>query len=106
MSTPEQIRIRIMSEAYDLADRGDSEGYNAVKVMCSDVLALIEALGEHEYVLDCPRCGHCGQKREWVGLTDADIKEGADLSRLYQDQFEPVARWAESKIKEKNHGAI
>lgn len=43
---------------------------------------------------------------KWVGLTDADIKEGADLSRLYPDQFEPVARWAESKLKEKNHGAI
>jgi hypothetical protein len=41
-------------------------------------------------------------KREWVGLTDADIKEGADLSRLYRDQFEPVARWAESILKEKN----
>ena len=37
------IRIRIMSEAYDLADRNDSEGYNSVKVMCSDVLAMIEA---------------------------------------------------------------
>jgi hypothetical protein len=40
--------------------------------------------------------------REWVGLTDEDIKEGADLSRLYKDQFEPVARWAESILKEKN----
>jgi hypothetical protein len=38
----EPIRTRIMSEAYNLADRGDSEGYNSVKVMCSDVLALIE----------------------------------------------------------------
>jgi hypothetical protein len=36
------IIIRIMSEAYDLADRDDSEGYNSVKVMCSDVLAMIE----------------------------------------------------------------
>ncbi len=36
------IRIRIMCEAYDLADRDDSEGYNSVKVMCSDVLAMIE----------------------------------------------------------------
>jgi len=32
-----------MSEAYDLADRGDHEGYNAVKVMCSEVLELIAA---------------------------------------------------------------
>jgi uncharacterized UPF0160 family protein len=41
-------------------------------------------------------------KREWVWLTDEEIKEGADLSRLYKDQFEPVARWAESILKEKN----
>jgi len=50
----EKIRVRIMQEAYDLADRNDSEGYNSVKVMCSDVLALL------------PR-------REWVGLTDERI---------------------------------
>ena len=40
----EQIRVRIMSEAYDLADRGDVEGYNAVKVMCGDVLESIAAV--------------------------------------------------------------
>lgn len=39
-----EIRQRIMCEAYDLADRGDSEGYNSVKVMCSDVLELIDKL--------------------------------------------------------------
>ena len=39
-----QIRQRIMCEAYDLADRGDHEGYNAVKVMCSDVLKSIAAV--------------------------------------------------------------
>ena len=40
----EKIRVRIMSEAYDLADRGDVEGYNAVKVMCGDVLESIAAV--------------------------------------------------------------
>ena len=40
----EQIRVRIMSEAYDLADRGDHEGYNAIKVMCNDVLELMAAV--------------------------------------------------------------
>ena len=49
------ILVRIMQEAYDLADRGDSEGYNSVKVMCSDVLAMINKL------LD---------ERQWQGLTD------------------------------------
>ena len=33
-----------MQEAYDLADRDDSEGYNSVKVMCSDVLVMINKL--------------------------------------------------------------
>jgi len=40
----EQIRVRIMSEAYTFADRGDLEGYNAVKVMCNDVLESIAAV--------------------------------------------------------------
>ena len=40
----EQIRVRIMSEAYDLADKGDHEEYNALKAMCNDVLELIAAV--------------------------------------------------------------
>jgi len=50
----EPIRIRIMQEAYELADRGDVEGYNAVKVMCNDVQNLL--------------------KREWVELTNKEMK--------------------------------
>lgn len=37
----EPIRIRIMKEAYDLADKNDTEGYNSVKVMCSDIQNLM-----------------------------------------------------------------
>ena len=37
----EPIRIRIMQEAYELADRNDSEGYNAIKVMCGDVQRML-----------------------------------------------------------------
>jgi len=51
----EPIRIRIMQEAYELADRGDAEGYNSVKVMCNDVQNLL--------------------RREWVGLTNEEIYE-------------------------------
>ena len=40
-SVSEKIRVRIMQEAYDCADRGEVEAYNSVKVMCSDVLALL-----------------------------------------------------------------
>jgi len=50
----EKVRVRIMQEAYDLADRNDVEGYNAIKTMCNDVLALLS-------------------RREWVGLTDEEI---------------------------------
>lgn len=39
----EPIRIRIMKEAYDLADRNDLEGYNATKVMCGDVQSLMQS---------------------------------------------------------------
>ena len=51
----EPIRIIIMQEAYELADRGDAEGYNSVKVMCNDVQNLL--------------------RREWVGLTNEEIYE-------------------------------
>ena len=52
----ERIRIRIMQEAYELADRGDAEGYNSVKVMCNDVQNLL--------------------RREWVGLMRGVRVEG------------------------------
>ena len=40
----EPIRVRIMSEAYDCADRDEPEAYNSIKVMCGEVLALTEEL--------------------------------------------------------------
>ena len=82
-----QIRVRIMSEAYDLADRGDHEGYNAIKVMCSDVLALIG--------------------KQWVGLTDDAVFELADTN-LYEGGKNygvlAFAKAIEHALKEKNHG--
>ena len=56
----EAIRIRIMEEAYDLADRNDTEGYNAIKVMCSDVKLLLgdemnENTVEDTEILKCER---------------------------------------------------
>jgi len=53
----EPIRIRIMQEAYELADNNDPEGYNAIKVMCGDVQKMLSP------------------QRTWVGLTDEEIKE-------------------------------
>ena len=51
----EPIRVRIMQEAYELADRNDSEGYNAIKAMCGDVQRMLPP------------------QRPWVGLTDEEI---------------------------------
>lgn len=78
-----QIRVRIMSEAYDLADRNDAEGYNSIKVMCSDVLAMITP------------------QREWVGLTKEEAKEISLANRPYV--IDMIAA-LEARLKEKNGG--
>ena len=49
----EPIRVRIMQEAYELADRNDAEGYNAVKVMCGDVQKMLSPKAQNF----CSRCG-------------------------------------------------
>jgi hypothetical protein len=58
------------------------------------------AKGEHEYVIDCPRCGHCCPERKWVGLTENEIVElaGGDITR----DERMIARAIEAKLKEKN----
>ena len=74
----EPIRLRIMKEAYNLADRGDAEGYNAIKVMCDEIQKML--------------------KREWVGLTrneELDIEERAKHPLEFY-------RNIEAKLKEKN----
>ena len=75
----EPIRIRIMQEAYELADRGDAEGYNSVKVMCKDVQNLL--------------------MRKWVGLTDEQI---VDLVIKNAGFPTKLAEAIEAKLKEKN----
>ena len=57
----EPIRVRIMQEAYELADRNDSEGYNAIKVMCGDVQEMLQ------------------QQRTWVGLTNGEMIELSEM---------------------------
>ena len=41
-------------------------------------------------------------KREWVGLTDEEIAEGAKQSWVHKQAFESAVWWAEEKLKEKN----
>ena len=79
----ESIRIRIMQEAYELADRNDSEGYNAVKVMCGDVQEMLQ------------------QQRTWVGLTDDEIYKIAFT--LEGEHWKKIADAIEAKLKEKNN---
>ena len=60
------------------------------------VKALRGRLAQPEYEFECPRCGHCCQQREWVGLTD--------------DEYEQFSKWTHieiierivAKLKEKN----
>ena len=80
----EPIRIRIMQEAYELADNNDLEGYNAIKVMCGDVQKMLSP------------------QRTWVGLTDEEMRE------VYQNYLDnPDDTWdyeraIEAKLKQKN----
>ena len=84
----EPIRVRIMQEAYELADRNDSEGYNAIKVMCGDVQRMLPP------------------KRTWVGLTDEEIKKTAKKHRWHESNVAPhlmpVFRSLEAKLRSKN----
>ena len=76
----ESIRIRIMQEAYELADRNDSEGYNAVKVMCGDVQKMLPP------------------QRTWVGLTNGEMIE---LSEMKLGSWDLILE-VEDKLKDKN----
>jgi hypothetical protein len=69
-----------MQEAYELADRNDSESYNAIKVMCGDVQRMLPP------------------KREWVGLTDEEIDYWLGCNTTKG----AVARAIEKALKEKN----
>jgi hypothetical protein len=42
------------------------------------------------------------KQREWVGLTDEDIAEGAKQSWVDKQAFESAVWWAEAKLKENN----
>ena len=43
-------------------------------------------------------------KREWVGLTDAEIDEGNKQSWVTKQAWESAVWWASEKLKEKNNG--
>ena len=41
-------------------------------------------------------------KREWVGLTVADIKQGLQESWVTEQAWQSAVWWAEAKLREKN----
>jgi hypothetical protein len=69
-----------MKEAYDLADKGDTDGFNSVKVMCSEVQELM-------------------QRKEWVGLTGTEINHVAAKNVGYPER---MMKEVENLLKEKN----
>jgi len=42
------------------------------------------------------------KKREWVGLTDAEIAQGLKESWVTEQAWQSAVWWAEEKLKEKN----
>jgi hypothetical protein len=71
----EPIRIRIMQEAYDCADRAEMEAYNSVKVMCGEVLDMVEVLIKAERDA-CAKI--CDEHWRW----NASASECAEAIRL------------------------
>ena len=88
----EPIRVRIMQEAYELADRNDSESYNAIKVMCGDVQRMLPP------------------KRPWVDLSDSQIEQVYyDVAKLHRGAPMPwgqvqFGNALQALVKEKNNG--
>ena len=75
----------------------DYGSVDIAEILSAEIVRLQKALAQSEQV-DCPRCGHvCGQ-REWVGLTDDDWAEIADMP----DSFDQGVAWAQARLKERN----
>ncbi len=60
-------------------------------------IPLYTAPPKHDYVIDCPRCGHCCAEREWVGLTDEEME-----ALFLNEDGVRFARYIESRLKDKN----
>jgi Fe-S-cluster containining protein len=55
---------------------------------------------DREYEFECPRCGNCCQQREWVGLTDEEVKD--IVWNLPYEPSQEHIRAIEAKLREKN----
>ncbi len=69
----EPMRIRMMQEAYDCADRNEVEAYNSIKVMCGEVLRMAEELVLAEREACAKVCDeHAKRNYNWAS-ENADI---------------------------------
>ena len=50
------------------------------------------------------KAGTYVRQKEWAGLTDEEIAEGAKQSWVDKQAFESAVWWAEERLKEKNRG--
>ena len=57
---------------------------------------------DREYEFFCPRCGHCCQQREWVGLTEDEAIELLPVGDWEIKSTLDFAKAIEAKLKEKN----
>lgn len=87
--------MKMALEAFELLDRRGGLGLDVHEYIRTKIEALRQAIEQAEkpcqtgaqcvggkcpqcvptYEFECPRCGHCCQQKEWVGLTDKDRKE-------------------------------
>jgi hypothetical protein len=84
-------------------ERGYRQGY-ADAMNCKTQNHLEHLPGRQELVIDCPRCGHCCPQRQWVGLTDEEIKSLPNWWPSYEDSMALIqlVKDVEAKLKEKN----
>ena len=58
------------------------------------------------YEFECPRCGHCCQQREWVGLTEEEFFDLLSFDRRLDHVETPLIadfiRTIQAKLNEKN----
>jgi hypothetical protein len=61
---------------------------------------------DRELMIDCPRCGHCCPSRQWVGLTEKEIKSLPSWWPSYEDApaLIQLVKDIEAKLREKNGG--
>lgn len=67
----------LMQSALEAMEAAIKSGDWRVDGACDPDMVLVrmrERLSQPEYEFECPRCGHCCQQSEWVGLTDEEVE--------------------------------